>query len=546
MQNEGGANVKTIRFNELWITVLGLLLVGFITFITPMSVFAEPSQSLEIYGDGVINPKTFTLSQLQAMEQYQHTYSTINTWPTKKWYVGKGVNLRDLLDLAGIKEDARLINFNSNDGYVVTLTVKELLEDKRYYFPHLKENHASDGSIPGSPEGAVEVEPIVALVSTESSTNPSDMNDMDSLLLMCGQRAVTEQTNNIFLKYINKIEVLTTAPEKWDNPRASTSSGEISAGTLIELSNKRNDADKIYYTTDGSTPTVNSPVFNWSAKRWWNQRPDNLTNINKPIEITRDTVIKAKTIGPGKEDSDVVTFSYKIGNSTSGQGLPAGPPTGVTLDQDQVDLKVGGTYLLEAFVGPDNVTDKRVTWSSSDTRVATVDNHGLVTVIGPGTAIITAKTVVGNFTASCTIKAGSESAGGQSSKPVVLNLKEDEAPESQVEVGPQVSETNQIKPAEEVTNADLTTINKVSPEVLDANQRYLAPRGGLNADSTITDVSPQQTENLVGDILEVSVETVPIPLKQNSLDIYTTIIFLIFFLSGAGKRYLKYTKEVTR
>lgn len=554
MQNEGGVNVKTIRFNKLWMTVLGLLLVGLLTLITPMSVYAEPSQSLEICGDGVTNPQTFTLSQLQAMKPYQHVYSTINTWPTKKWYVGEGVKLRELLNLAGIKEDAQLITFTSNDGYMVTLTVKELLRDKRYYFPNLKDNHASDGSTSGSPTGAVEVEPILALVSTEGNTNPDIMNDMDSIMLMCGQRAVTEQTNNIFLKYIDKIEVLTATPEKWDNPRASISSGEISAGTLIELSNKSNDADKIYYTTDGSTPTINSPVFNWSAKRWWNQRPDNLKNINKPIEINKDTIIKAKTIGPGKEDSDVVTFSYKIGNSTSGQGLPAGPPTGVTLDQDQVNLKVGGTYLLEAFVGPDNASDKRVTWSSSDTRVATVDNHGLVTVIGPGIATITAKTVVGNFTASCTIKVDSESTGGQISKPVALNLKEDQEQESKVEIEPQLPETNQKNPVEEVTNADLTTANEApaveppaEPEVLEANQRYLASREVANVDSTITDVSSQQPDNgLDGHILEVSMDTVPIPIKQNSLDIYTAIIFLILFLSGAGKRYMKYTKEVKR
>jgi len=527
-----------------------LFLIGLLTLIIPISVFAEPSQSLEIYGDGITNPQTFTLSQLQAMKQYQHVYSTINTWPTKKWYVGEGVNLRDLLKFAGIKEDARLINFISNDGYIVTLTVKELLKDKRYYYPHLKDNHASDGSIPGSPAGAVEVEPILALVSSEGSTNPDDMNDMDSLLLMCGQRAITEQTNNIFLKYIDKIEVLTTAPDKWDNPKASTSSGEISVGSLIELSNKSNDADKIYYTTDGSTPTINSPVFNWSAKRWWNQRPDNLQNINKPIEITKDTIIKAITIGPGKEDSEVVTLSYKIGSSTSAQGFPAGPPAGVTLDQDQVNLQIGGTYLLEAIIGSDSVTDKKVTWSSSNTRVATVDNYGLVTVIGPGTAIITVKTVVGNYTASCTVKVNNESSGGQTSKPAALNLKEDKVQEIPVEaVEAEVPESLTEYPA--ATNADLLANQGLGsrplakPQVLEANQRYLAPKEGATIDATNTNAH-SQLDSLAGPILEVSIETVPIPIKQNSLDIYTAIIFLILFLSGAGKRYLKYTKEVQR
>ena len=45
------------------------------------------------YRDGVTNPATFTLDQLKDMEQCQYLYSCINTWPTKKWYVGKGVRL---------------------------------------------------------------------------------------------------------------------------------------------------------------------------------------------------------------------------------------------------------------------------------------------------------------------------------------------------------------------------------------------------------------------------------------------------------------------
>lgn len=305
-------------FCRLLVTTLGLLLlVGSFYLVAPSAALAEPSDSLEITGDGVTNPRMFTLAELQAMEQFQNVYSAINTWPTKKWYVGKGVRLRYLLDLAGKKEDAKLIKFTSNDGYSVTLTVKELLEDKRYCFPHFKNNSNSDGdgNIPGSPEGKTEVEPIIALVSVEGSDNPKYMSNLNSLLLMMGQRAVTEQTGNIFVKYLNKIEVLTAEPEKWDSPQANPDSGEAPAGTMVALSNANMDDDKIYYTTDGSTPTVNSPMYNWIAKRWWSARADVLGRYNIPIPINKDTTIKAITIGPGKVNSDVVTFSYQVVNA---------------------------------------------------------------------------------------------------------------------------------------------------------------------------------------------------------------------------------------
>ncbi len=306
--------------NQKWLgliltTSLCLLLLGCLSLKLPAVVLAAGPDSLAITGDGVARPLTFTRAQLQAMEQYQHAYSVINTWPSKKMYVAKGVKLRDLLTQAGMTGSARLIKFTSSDGYTVTLTVRELLNDKRYYFPHFKGDNSkdSDGSIPGDPAGAEEVEPVLALASVEGSDNPAYMNDINSPLLVMGQRSVTEQTGNLFSKYVHKIEVLTTEPEKWDSPQANPGGGNVPAGTMVALSNARMDDDKIYYTTDGSTPNINSPVYNWIAKRWWSARADVLGMINHPVgPIAKNTVIKAITIGPGKADSDVATFSYQV------------------------------------------------------------------------------------------------------------------------------------------------------------------------------------------------------------------------------------------
>ncbi|MEN6325447.1 MAG: S-layer homology domain-containing protein [Syntrophomonas sp.] len=305
------------NFLRFLITALSMLLI--LGLYSGTAVAGSPD-SLEITGDGVTTPKTFTIDQLQAMEQHEQVYSAINTWPTKKWYVGKGVLLRDLLDSVGIKEEAQLVKFTSSDSYAITLTVKELLKDERYLFPHFKESlegKDGDGNIPGSSDDRQKVEPIIALKSVEGSNNPDYMNDLNIPLLMMGQRAVTEQNGNLFVKYLAKIEVLTTEPQKWDIPQANPPSGEVSPGTMVALSNAHMDDDKVYYTTDGSTPTLDSPMYNWIARRWWSARADVLGNYNKPIgPINKSTTIKAITIGPGKLDSDVVTFSYTIGENS--------------------------------------------------------------------------------------------------------------------------------------------------------------------------------------------------------------------------------------
>jgi uncharacterized repeat protein (TIGR02543 family) len=131
--------------------------------------------ALEITGEGVTNPVKFTMTQLEGMGQYRHLYSTINTYPTKKWYVAEGVKLRDLLELAEITGDAKQLRFVSRDGFKATFTVKELLDDTRYLFPHFKDNDEYAGYIPGSPEDAEPVETILALRSCEG-TNFDNMN----------------------------------------------------------------------------------------------------------------------------------------------------------------------------------------------------------------------------------------------------------------------------------------------------------------------------------------------------------------------------------
>lgn len=76
----------------------------------------------------------------------------------------------------------------------------------------------------------------------------------------------------------------------------------------------------------------------------------------------------------------------------------------VSLDKTAESIEVGGTVTLTADVKlPENVTDKSVTWASSDTAVATVAD-GVVTGVAVGTTEITATSVADTTkSAKCTI-----------------------------------------------------------------------------------------------------------------------------------------------
>ena len=78
------------------------------------------------------------------------------------------------------------------------------------------------------------------------------------------------------------------------------------------------------------------------------------------------------------------------------------PVTSVTLDVTSAELEVGGTITLTAEVAP-NTVNPNVTWQSSNTNVATVED-GEVTAVAVGTATITATSVGdNNKSASCTV-----------------------------------------------------------------------------------------------------------------------------------------------
>ena len=77
--------------------------------------------------------------------------------------------------------------------------------------------------------------------------------------------------------------------------------------------------------------------------------------------------------------------------------------SGVSFLPNTLDILLGATQQLSAFVSPSNATNKSVTYTSSNTAVATVNQNGLLTAVAVGNAIITATTVESGFSATCAI-----------------------------------------------------------------------------------------------------------------------------------------------
>ena len=83
--------------------------------------------------------------------------------------------------------------------------------------------------------------------------------------------------------------------------------------------------------------------------------------------------------------------------------IPVASVNGIMMNKTAGRVTVGGTNQLLASVRPSNAADTSVTWSSSDESIATVDQNGLVTGVGVGTAVITVTSNETNIARECVI-----------------------------------------------------------------------------------------------------------------------------------------------
>jgi len=75
----------------------------------------------------------------------------------------------------------------------------------------------------------------------------------------------------------------------------------------------------------------------------------------------------------------------------------------IELDQDELAILPTDEIILVATITPDDATNKKIKWKSSDESVAVVDSEGKVSAKSIGSTTITATTEDGEFTASCRV-----------------------------------------------------------------------------------------------------------------------------------------------
>lgn len=208
----------------------------------------------------------------------------------------------------------------------------------------------------------------------------------------------------------------------------------------------------------------------------WSSSDENVAKVNKNGRVTAVA-----------EGNAVITVTTEEGNfkASCKVTVKANAPEeidveSVSLDKTTLTLKPGTSDTLSATVAPEDATDKSLRWTSSNTNVATVDATGKVSAVADGTAVITASTVDGGFTAQCTVTVSEDKPEIVAVENVTLNKTS-----ASLEVGETEQLTATVKPADAANKSVRWKSNDENVVSVDANGKLTAISSGM-ATVTVT------------------------------------------------------------
>ena len=226
-------------------------------------------------------------------------------------------------------------------------------------------NTVEDGGIPDVASGSANYADIYTLYRAGILTGsdklgtflPETTIDRASVSAILSRMAMPSQRQTITLK---KVEVAATA---------------ISLNRST-LSLKNGETFQLNATL---TPANASTKVTWSVS-------------NDVVSVTDDGKVTAKRAGSAIVTATAGNVSAKCSVTVTDVAI-----TRVDFTDSSVDMLEGDSRKLSVSVAPSNASVSSLTWSSDNTRVATVSQDGTVTAVGEGTAKITAKAPSGKY-----------------------------------------------------------------------------------------------------------------------------------------------------
>ncbi len=185
----------------------------------------------------------------------------------------------------------------------------------------------------------------------------------------------------------------------------------------------------------------------------WKSADESIATVNSLGQVTgvKDGETKITATVRGEDGKDLeATCKIKVKHVDN-------PVTGVSLSQNYILLNsIGSEAVLVADVAPSNADIKDILWTSDNEKAAVVDANGKVRATGVGEAVITAETMDGGYTATCTVEVKQKIESISANKPYLL-LDIGENSDVEFEVTPAVADDSVIDIYS--TNINIATVS---------------------------------------------------------------------------------------
>ena len=328
------------------------------------------------------------------------------------------------LNSISITEQNIILNKGENETLTVTYNPENTTEDKTVTWESSNEDAVTvseDGVITavgagnatitakvGDKTATTQVEVKVPLESIRLNETEKQLNKGDDLQLSVtynpedttADKTVTWTSTDDTVATVDENGKVTALKAGTTYIKAKVEDKEVSCKIdvvvpLTGIDLNKDVAEILKGQTEKLTVTLVPEDTTYTGKVEWTSSDDTIATVDENGNvkgIKEGTVtITAKAVENGNEIIDTAEITVK-----------EIPLNSIAIDIADFDLGIGRTQSLGVVCNPENTTDDiNVEWTSSDVKVATVDENGTVTGLAEGTAVITAK--VGDKTASVTV-----------------------------------------------------------------------------------------------------------------------------------------------
>lgn len=236
--------------------------------------------------------------------------------------------------------------------------------------------------------------------SLQSVTIPSSVTAIGSgVFFNCSLKSIyVDSTNQNYSSDENGVLFTKDKSELIVYPSRNAKKGyniPDSVSTISEFAFYNNQIIESISLPDSVT-TIENGAFSLCTNLEYIHFGNNIKTIGTDIVSDGNTYFCAET-------DDCIAKEYADANGIEFIVCDGHDINGITVSDYEITIENKQNYQLTATVTPDTATDKSVVWSSDNEAVVSVNENGKITASLPGTAVVTASTSDGKYSAKCNV-----------------------------------------------------------------------------------------------------------------------------------------------